>query len=129
MRARRAARRSSAAGVLGATRAALLREQGSAIELVPGFHTAWLGRNLAVHDLPLRRGLCSFALRWHGARPALLWDLPAGATVRASALDPDWSSSEPVGESLLAEPPTSLLPMGERASVTGTRIDVPEQFS
>jgi hypothetical protein len=129
MRARRAARRASDAGVLGATRAALVREQGSVLELLPGFRGAWLGAQLAVHDVPLRRGPGSFALRWHGARPALLWDVPAGTTVRASALDPAWSSSEPVGEALLAEPPPLLLSVGERTPAAGTRIEAPEQFS
>ena len=51
-------------------------------------------------------------MRWHGARPALLWDAPAGVELRVPALDPAWSSSEAAGEALLAEPPASLLPMG-----------------
>jgi hypothetical protein len=130
MRARRAARRAArGAGVLGTTLTALVREHGEAIEVLPGFHAAWLGVPIAVHDLPLRRGPCSFALRWHGARPAVLWDVPPGTTVRAPALDPAWSSDDPVGETLLAEPPTSLLAMGERAAVAGTNVDAPEQFS
>jgi hypothetical protein len=99
------------------------------LDVLPGYRVAWLGEQLAVHDLPLRRGLCSFALRWHGARPALLWDVPAGTTVRAPALDPAWASDEPVGETLLAEPPTSLLALGERTTLAGTTIDAPEQFS
>ena len=129
MRARRAARRAVGAGVLGTTRAALVREHGDALDVLPGFRSAWLGVPLAVHDLPLRRGPCSFAVRWHGARPAVLWDVPAGTTVRAPELDPSWSSDEPVGETLLAEPPMSLLAMGERTAVGGTNVDAPEQFS
>jgi hypothetical protein len=130
MRARRAARKATGGpGVLGSMRAALVREDGDALELLPGFRSAWLGAPLAVHDLPLRRGLCSFAVRWHGARPAVLWDLPLGTRVRAPAFDPAWSSDEPVGETLLAEPPAPLLAMGERAAVVGTTVDAPEQFS
>ncbi len=133
MRARRAARRSSArrscGDVLGETRAALVREQGRTVEILPGFRIAWLGEQLAAHDVPLRRGLCSFAVRWHGARPALLWDVPPGSTVSAPELDPAWSSDEPVGETLLAAAPTSLLSMGERAPLSGTSVDAPEQFS
>ncbi len=114
--------------MLAATRAALVGEAGSAIDVLPGFRTEWLGRNIAAHDVPLRRGLCSFAVRWHGPRPALLWDVPAGSTVRAPALDPGWSSDEPVGEALLAEPPTTLLAMGE-GTVAGTAVDAPDQFT
>ena len=99
------------------------------VDVLPGFRVAWLGQPVAAHDIPLRRGLCSFALRWHGARPALLWDVPPGTTVRAPALDPAWSSSEPVGETLLAEPPTALLAMGERSASIGTVVEAPEQFS
>ena len=128
-RARRAAKRAVSSGVLAETRAALVRENGRTVDLLPGFRPAWLGQPVAAHDLPLRQGLCSFAVRWHGPRPALLWDVPAGMTVRVPALDPTWSSNEPVGEALLGEPPTSLLAMGERGSSTGTTVDAPEQFS
>jgi hypothetical protein len=129
MRARRAAKRSTGGGVLGEARAALVREDAGSIELVPGFRTAWLGQPIAAHEVPLRSGLCSFAVRWHGARPALLWDVPAGTTVRAPMLVPAWSSTDPVGETLLAEPPVSLLSMGDAAAVSGTNVDAPEQFS
>jgi hypothetical protein len=129
MRARRLAKRVPCRGVLGETRAALAREDGRTTQILPGFRAAWLGQQLAAHDVPLRRGSCSFAVRWHGARPALLWDVPPGTTVRAPELDPTWSSNEAVGEILLAEPPTSLLPMGERAEVLGTSVDAPDQFS
>jgi hypothetical protein len=131
MRARRAARRASkvpAAGLLGETRAALVGESGATIELVPGFRTEWLGRNIGAHDVPLRQGLCSFAVRWHGARPAVLWDVPPGSTVRAPVLDAAWSSTEPVGETLLGEPPTTLLAMGE-GTLAGSAVDAPDQFT
>ncbi len=129
-RARRSAKRAMYGGVLGDVRAALVREDGArAIDLLPGFRPAWLGQPLAAHDVPLRAGPCSFALRWHGARPALLWDVPVGLTVRSCALDAQWASTEPVGETLLAEPSTELLAMGEGASPSGTSVDAPEQFS
>ncbi len=80
--------------------------------LFAGFPSAWLGQPIEVHEALTRHGPLSCALRWHGARPALLWDLqppegrplPAGLTLRAPALDPSWSSTEPRGEALLAEP-------------------------
>jgi hypothetical protein len=129
IRDRRRAKRDRGEGVLAATRAALVRESRSALDLVPGFRPAWLGRSLAVHDAPLQGGRCSFAIRWHGARPALLWDVPAGYTVRVPTLDPAWSSADPAGETLLAEPPSQLLSMGQGAAVSGSHIDAPEQFS
>ncbi len=129
MRARRGARRSAPTGVLGEVRAALALEQRNALQILPGFRTAWLGQSLAVHDMPLRRGVCSFAVRWHGARPALLWDVPPDTTVTAPALDPAWSTAEPVGETLLAEPPSGLLALGEPGARAGISLENPEQFS
>lgn len=128
MRARRAAKRSNATGILAETRRALVHVRRDAIELLPGFRAEWLGANIAVHDVPLRGGVASFALRWHGARPALLWDVPPKLRVSAPALDPTFASDAPVGETLLAEPTAALLPMG-RAAHDGGRIDAPESFA
>ncbi len=109
-RARRAARRRAVdTGLLGRERARLVHERGREIALVPGFVPAWLGASIAVHDVPLRQGQLSFAIRWHGSRPALLWDAPAGCVLRAPALDAEWSSTERTGETLLAEPPPVLV--------------------
>jgi hypothetical protein len=108
-RERRAARRRVVdGGGLGAMRAALLTERGTEIDLLPGFVSAWLGAPIAVHDAPLRAGRVSYAVRWHGARPALLWDAPSGVVLRAPALDPLWSSEEASGETLLHEPPPAF---------------------
>ncbi len=88
-------------------RAELVADHGETLDLVPGFRTAWRGGPLAVYDLPTRFGPVSFAVRWHGPRPALLWELhprpdQGPVKVRAPALDQDWSSDEPNGETLLA---------------------------
>jgi len=40
-------------------------------------------------------------VRWHGDRPALLWEAPPGARVTAPGLDPTWSSDAASGEVLL----------------------------
>ncbi|MCB1031417.1 MAG: hypothetical protein KDA95_08755, partial [Acidimicrobiales bacterium] len=47
-------------------------------------------------------------IRWHGQRPALLWDLQphddlGPVTLRTPSLDPEWSTTELRGETLLAE--------------------------
>ncbi len=90
-------------GVLLDARALLVAERGRGVELLPAMPSEWLGRSLAVHDIPLRPGGLSYALRWHGARPALLWNAPPGLTLRIPRLDPAWSSTEAVGEALLGE--------------------------
>ena len=84
-------------------------ERGATVALFPGFPAEWLGRAVAVHDVPTRHGLVSCALRWHGARPALLWSAPDGVTLRAPVLDPSWSTNASDGEMLLAPPPDQLL--------------------
>jgi hypothetical protein len=138
IRARRAARRrprieqvmhGDPATFLLGMRQRLVDEDRRDVTLLPTFPPEWLGQHLAVHEVPLRRGPMSFALRWHGARPALLWDAPKGVTLRAPALDPTWKSSQPVGETLLAAPPSTLLPMGQRRAGPGERIDEPDSFS
>ncbi len=115
-------------GFLVVMRQALAREHDDGVDVLPGFPTEWLGQNLAVHDLPLRDGSLSFALRWHGARPALLWDGPVGTALRCPALDRDWSAAGGEGEALLAAPPAPLLAMGT-AHREGARIDEPESFA
>jgi hypothetical protein len=67
---------------------------------------AWLGQGWELHDAPTTHGRLSYAVRWHGDRPALLWDLellPGQPPVRLTSpgLDPDWSSTQPRGEALL----------------------------
>jgi hypothetical protein len=130
-RARRLARRKAAdgSGLLASTRATLVRETHSTIDILPGFRAEWLGQSIAAHDVPLRCGRGSFALRWHGARPALLWDVPSGTRVRAPLLDPLWSSTKASSEALLAPPPSTLLPLGHAGASDGAPIDTPDVFS
>lgn len=106
------------------------------LDLSPSVPEAWLGQGWEVHDLPTRHGLLSYAVRWHGERPALLWQLDAvddaPVVVRAPGLDPTWHSDAPVGEDLLApmrvveQParrgltlPVAIEPLHRRASSEG----------
>lgn len=103
-----------AARFLRLVRAVLVDDSGEGIALLPGPVDAWFGSAVAAHDLPTVFGRLSFAVRWHGARPALLWDLAvrtgvdgsAGGSVRLAVpgLDPTWTSDEPCAEALLDEP-------------------------
>ena len=90
-------------------RAELVADHGDDLVVAPGFRPAWRGGPLAVYGLPTRFGPVSYAVRWHGARPALLWELDSRpgqgpAAVRAPALDESWSSYQASGETLLAAP-------------------------
>ena len=58
--------------------AVLVRERSGAVDLLPDFPPEWLGQAITVDAVPLHAGAISFAVRWHGPRPALLWESPAG---------------------------------------------------
>jgi hypothetical protein len=77
-------------------------------QLLPlGIPRRWLGSNFEVHGVPTGpRSTVGFAVRWHGERPAVLWE-QHGDTRRltAPAVDPDWSSDATSGEALWAAPP------------------------
>jgi len=91
----------SDADLLVRVRDLLVREDGDTVDVVRVLPESWRGANLEVRDAPLRRGALSYALRWHGPKPALLWDAPEGLTLRAPGLDGAWSTTEPSGEALL----------------------------
>ena len=86
------------------------------IEICPrGIDASWLGANFECHKLVASpEHLISFAVRWHGEKPALLWEIdgPIGARVAASAVDQTFSSTEMRGEILLtgfAAPQTAAM--------------------
>ena len=76
------------------------------IEICPcGIDKSWLGVNFECHKLLASpEHLISYAVRWHGEKPALLWDIdgPVGTKVAASAIDRTFSSTEMRGETLLS---------------------------
>ncbi len=86
---------------LRALRDALVREEGERLVLVDHWPDDWHGHPLDVRDVPTRHGPMSFAVRWHGERPALLWEAPEGVSLCAPGLDPEWSSAAARGEALL----------------------------
>ncbi len=74
-------------------------------ELLPtGFPTQWLGHDFAVHGVPTGPGgSVSFAIRWHGERPAVLWEQQGEPVVLcAPVVGPGWSTSARSGEALWA---------------------------
>lgn len=77
-------------------------------DLMPaGLPKGWEGSNFEVYGLPTSAtSTVSFAVRWHGARPAVLWE-QSGTPValQSSSLAPDWATSEATGETLWPVPP------------------------
>jgi hypothetical protein len=105
----------AAADFLSFVRNLLVRETvDGGLALCSMLPDAWAGQNLEVHDAPTHHGTVSFAVRWHGERPALLWERkPRGGlavTITAPGLDPSWSTTDLKGEALLA--PASEIGVG-----------------
>lgn len=89
----------AAAQTVAAIRALAIADGAKALDVLPGFKPDWRGRSIDVRDLPTNHGHASFTVRWHGDKPALLWDTPVAVT--AHALAPAWSSAERSGEQLV----------------------------
>jgi hypothetical protein len=100
----------AAADFLSMVRSTLVREVEGGLALCSMIPDHWFGQGIEVHDAPTHAGLLSFAVRWHGERPALLWELQRRdasqpVTLTVPGLDPAWSTTEDRGEALLASPP------------------------
>ena len=72
-----------------------------------GIPEPWWGASFDCRGLtadPFRT--VSFAVRWHGARPALLWETagPAGLVITAGGDNHGWHTTDASGETLLAAP-------------------------
>lgn len=78
------------------------------VDLLPAMQPRWYGQSAEFRRLPVGDARLSCAVRWHGARPALLWefegDMPSNAVVTCSAIDPEFRSEESSGEVLLNAP-------------------------
>lgn len=77
----------------------------------------WAGQGLEVHEAPTHYGRISYALRWHGDRPALLWACERpGVHLTAPGLDPTWSTTDQSGEALLSPYQGGAAPLSNSAS-------------
>ncbi len=95
------------AALVELVRGLLVRDELAGLALSPAVPDGWLGQGWELHDAPTRHGRLSYAVRWHGERPALLWQLephpePAPVTLTIPGLDPAWSTTAATGEALLA---------------------------
>jgi hypothetical protein len=96
----------AAAEVLSFVRDLLVREEPGGLVLMSLVPDGWYGQGWEVHDAPTEFGRMSYAVRWHGDRVALLWELEphdgqGPVRLRAPGFDPGWSSTELKGEALL----------------------------
>lgn len=100
---------------------AVERSLVTAGDILPGgVPPTWLGANFEVHGLPTSsRSTLSFAVRWHGERPALLWEQTgAPVSLSASAIDTSWRSDAPSGEALLVAPARPMATADDPVSFT-----------
>ena len=80
------------------------------LRLAAHWPAGWLGQQVEVHNVPTWIGPVSWAVRWHGERPALLWEVvphrpdSAAPTLSAPGLDPSFTATGWRGEALLAPP-------------------------
>lgn len=74
--------------------------------LPSGIPTTWLGQSFEAYGLPVGpASAVSFAVRWHGERPAVLWEQTGSAvTLVAPEVAPDWSTESAKGEALWPPP-------------------------
>lgn len=101
--------------MIAAGRAMLVAERPDGLALLPVFPDTWYGNPVELHDQPTGFGVISFAIRWHGRRPALLWELVphpgiGAVTLTIPGLDPTWSTTVLSDDALLAEvaPPSGI---------------------
>jgi len=123
----------AAADFLSFVRMLLVREVEGGLALSSAVPDSWLGQGWEVHDAPTAHGTLSYAVRWHGERPALLWELQphadAAGPVRLTApgLDPGWSSTELKGEALLAPVvPAAVTAVAVPAATDEVEVEVDE---
>ncbi len=102
-----------------------LRLAGGADLLPDGMPTEWSGQSLDVYGVPTIEGSSvSFAVRWHGERPAVLWEQSGPpVTLTASTLAPEWASGDATGDALWPVPPgvRSIIVPDETADLTPER--------
>lgn len=98
----------SASRYLRMLRSVVIDDAGAELRLLPELPKLWRGRAIDVFVMPVANGHVSFGLRWHGPRPALLWEATlapeAPLRITVPGIDPAFSSVEREGEALLADP-------------------------
>jgi hypothetical protein len=96
-----------AARRLAAVTTSLCRPAPGGAALLGGLPPAWFGQSVEIYRAPAAAPGTSvgFGVRWHGDRPAVLWEASPGVRLTAPSIDPAWSASAERGDALLAAPP------------------------
>ena len=89
----------------------LVAEAADHLVIAPFMPDEWIGAPVDARGLITRHGVLSFSVRWHGSRPALLWELadPGGhgsgrdldGVELRCGLDSSWSAPGSAGDVLL----------------------------
>lgn len=78
---------------------------GNGALLPIGWGTVELGSPIEVHGVACGPSRVSFAVRWHGERPAVLWEVEGDPlTLTAPVVAPGWTASAQRGEALWPAP-------------------------
>lgn len=80
----------------------LVQRRGDSVSLLPlDLPDDWYGLGFEVHRVPtIGADSVSFAIRWHGFHPAVLWDQHGAGHRLTSPFAPEWSSSADKGDQL-----------------------------
>ncbi len=91
--------------------------------LPSGMPSGWGGNNFEVYGVPTGAlGSVSFAVRWHGERPAVLWEQSGQpVTLSSPAIAPGWQTNDVKGEALWSQP-ADLVPVAQAED--DPRVDI-----
>jgi hypothetical protein len=101
-------------------------------DLLPvGVPSVWWGQNFEVYGVPTGRASeVSFAVRWHGERPAVLWECTGeSVTLTSTGAAPGWSTADRTGETLWPAPAGAPAAGAMGGDAGGTSFGADDGFS
>lgn len=74
------------------------------VDLFPGFTLDWRGTSFDARNITVADGRLSVGVRWHGSRPAVLWEFTGSSAIAltCSSIDTAWEAFGRSGDALLA---------------------------